>query len=134
VEWLALCPLGDHATGGDDNRRSAVPPRTAVRAVRLPTFLVDDSLINFPTLIVLLISWLLVGIAVLLILAAKTRQIHFASTPPRRRPVGRGPRAAKPSSARCSRLDGRERPDVVCTRNEQALPGGVSEKIDRDRL
>jgi hypothetical protein len=66
-------PLG----GGDDNRSSAVPPRTAVGAVRPAHFLVDGSLINLLTLIVLLISGLLVGIAVLLVLAAKTRQIHL---------------------------------------------------------
>ena len=43
----------------------------------LPSFLVDGSLINLRTLIVLLIIGLLVGIAVLLVLAVKTRQVRL---------------------------------------------------------
>jgi len=43
----------------------------------LPRFLVDGSLINLRMLIVLLIIGLLVGIAVLLVLAVKTRQVRL---------------------------------------------------------
>jgi hypothetical protein len=43
----------------------------------LPSFLADGSLINRRTLIVLLIIGLLVGIAVLLVLAVKTRQVRL---------------------------------------------------------
>jgi hypothetical protein len=43
----------------------------------LPSFLVDGSLINIRALIVLLIFGLLVGIAVLLVLAVKTRQVRL---------------------------------------------------------
>jgi hypothetical protein len=43
----------------------------------LPTFLVDGSLINLRTLIVLLITGLMVAVSVLLVLAVKTRQVRF---------------------------------------------------------
>jgi hypothetical protein len=43
----------------------------------LPSFLVDGSLINLRTLIVLLITGLLVAVAVLLVLAVKTRQVRL---------------------------------------------------------
>ena len=54
---------------------SLLAPRSV--PVDLPTFLVDGSLINLRTLIVLLIIGLMVGIAVLLVVAVKTRQVRL---------------------------------------------------------
>jgi hypothetical protein len=54
---------------------SLLAPRSV--SFDLPNFLVDGSLINLRTLIVLLITGLMVGIAVLLVLAVKTRQVRL---------------------------------------------------------